>query len=1072
MINKIKQFFITGFMKEKLLFFTMKYSFILLLVTSMNVYAQQGITITGTVSDNGDPLPGVNITVKGTSTGVMTDTNGKYSITVSNTNAVLQFSYVGYVSQEFVIGDKRSINVTLIEDSHLLEEVVVVGYGTQKKVNLTGAVGVVSSEKLENRPIASSGHGLQGLIPGMNVTIADGDPTTASTFNIRGYTSINGGSPLILVDGISMDLNMINPSDIASVVVLKDAAASAIYGSRAGFGVILVETKKGENKKAVVTISTEQSWAKSIFHYNPVTDPYEFMVWRNKANVRTAGTVQFSEARLERAQRWNENPTLENAWYITSTGSLEYNGYSDYKHKLMNDFAPQQKYNLSVSKATDDASLYVSFGYLNKDGFLKLANETYQRYNILMKSDIKIKPWLLLDSKIVFNAEDSDKPHAYGVSNVAGLHSVARVNTLQPLEFPDLPYYLEPGDREKYEPYIGMGFYNGDMIPNLKQGGRTKYFRGDLYLTQGITLMPLKGLKIRGDFTFRPTFNNYSDVQSQVNLTTANLMANDMIVPNNNSVPEFIENRNTYTKNYELNTYAEYEMTQFRKHYLKAMAGFSQEWMLYQYNRARANDMMSSNLTTINLTTGAQQTGGSANHYALRGTFFRINYIYDDRYLVELNGRYDGTSRFRKDSRFGFFPSASVGWRVSEEPFMKGGSNWLDNLKIRLSYGELGNQAIGGNYYPYINSMSAGTSTYRMDGSSSLLPTIAPPSLAASTLTWEKVLSRNLGLDLTVLKQRLDVTFDVYTRDTKGMLMRVSYPDILGADAPLENGADLRTKGWDFSATWRDRIGKDWRYELTLALWDSQSEITEYYNPTGSLSTWRKGQKTGEIWGYVTEGIFQYDDEVDKHADQAVIGTDWRAGDMKYADLDGDGRITAGENTESNPGDRKIIGNSTARYSFSIYPKVSYQNWSLDVFFQGVMKQDFMPSGSSWTNFFPFVSTAYIDKSWLKNTWSEDNRDAYFFAPYNANTTNKNTIAQSRFVQNSAYIRLKTLTLSYRIPSVWTEKIGISNAQVYLAGMNLWEYTKMRKPYDPENTSATILYPLQRIFSVGFKVTL
>ena len=768
---------------------------------------QQGIQITGTVTDaDGESLPGVNVVIKGTQRGALTNADGMYSLTVPNGNVTLVFSFVGFASQEILVGDKRKIDITLSEESLQIEEVVVVGYGTQKKANLTGAVGVVSSDKLENRPIASSAQGLQGLIPSLNVTISDGDPTTNASFNIRGYTSINGGSPLILVDGMPMDINKINPSDIANVVVLKDAAASAIYGSRAGFGVILIETKKGTGKKATVNFSTEQSWAKSIFHYNPVTDPHEFMVWRNKANLRTAGTVQFSDQRLERAQKWNENPTLENAWFITSTGSLEFNGFSDYKNKLLNDFAPQQKYDVSVAKATDDASLYVSFGFLNKDGFLKIGNESFQRYNILMKSDVKIKPWLMLDSKIVFNAEDSDKPHAYGVSNVAGLHSVARVNPLQPLEFPDLPYYLEPGDREKYEPYIGMGFYNGDMLPNLKQGGRTKYFAGDLFLTQGVTLTLLKGLKIRSDFTFRPTFRNYSDVQSIVNLTTTNLRANDMIVVNNNSVPDYIEDQNTYSKDFQFNAYAEYEMTQLKKHYLKAMIGFNQEWRSYEYNRARANELMSSNLSTINLTTGAQQTGGSANHYALRGTFFRLNYIYNDKYLLEANGRYDGTSRFKKDTRFGFFPSASVGWRISQESFMKGAGSWLDNLKIRMSYGALGNQAIGSNYYPYINSMSASTSTFRMDGSSALLPTIAPPSLAASTLTWEKVISRNLGIDLTVLKNRLDITYDLYVRDTKGMLMRVTYLDILGADAPLENGADLSTKGWDLSITWRDRI--------------------------------------------------------------------------------------------------------------------------------------------------------------------------------------------------------------------------------------------------------------------------
>ena len=1062
---------------------------------------QQGIQITGTVIDiDGNTLPGASVVVKGTLQGSVTDINGGYSLQVPNENATLVFSFVGFTEQEIMVGNQRVINVTLSEGTKLIEEIVVVGYGTQKKANLTGAVSIVSSDKLDNRPMASSGHGLQGLVPNLNVTFNDGDPTTAASFNVRGYTSINGGGPLILVDGVPMDLDRINPSDIASVTVLKDAASAAIYGSRAGFGVILVETKKGKSKKAVVTFSAEQSWAKSIFHYDPVTDPYEFMIWRNKAQERVTGSPQFSQTRLDRAKAWSENPTFENAWTVNRTtnattgqitaASLDFNGYNDYKNKLLNEFAPQQKYDMSVSKATDDASFYASFGFINKDGFLKIANENYKRYNALLKADIKVSQWLNMDSRVVFSAEVSDKPHAYGVNNVAGLHSVVRVNPLQAMDFPDLPYYVEPGDHEKYSHLIGMGFYNGDMVNILRQssgGDRTNFFRGDLTFTQGVTLTPMKGLRIRGDFTFRPTFRKYSDVATSNYYTTTNLLANDMMLLNANSNPEFIRNENDLTKNYQLNAYAEYETTLAGKHYVKGMAGINQDWRLYEYNWGRGNDLMSQNLTTINLTTGTQSIGGSANHYALRGVFFRLNYIFDERYLIELNGRYDGTSRFKKDARFGFFPSASVAWRVSQESFMEGASNWLDNLKIRVSYGELGNQIIRisntENYYPYINSMSQGTSVFRMDGSGELLPTIQPPALTASTLTWEDVTTRNIGIDLLVLKQRLEFNFDLYARDTKGMLMRGRYPDILGADAPWENGANLTTKGWELSLTWRDRIGTDWNYDLTFSMWDSQTEITKFFNennsiPTGTTDVWRKGAKTGDIWGYKTLGFFQSDDEYLSHADQQtnVHNSIWYAGDIKYADLNGDNVISQGGATLENSGDWKVIGNSTARYSFGLYPKLSYKNWSIDLFFQGILKKDYMPSGGSWTNFFPYVSTAYIDKSWIKDSWTEDNRDAYFYAPYNANTwTNKNTRPQTRYLQNASYIRLKTLTLAYRIPKQWSEKIGINNAQVYAAGMNLWEFTKMRKPYDPENTSsdaATVLYPLQRIFSIGLKVSL
>lgn len=1036
---------------------------------------QQQTTITGTVSDaDGDPLPGVTVMIKGTAQGTATDTNGAYSLSVPNANATLVFSFIGFTPQEIQVGSQRVINVTLSEDTHQIEEIVVVGYGTQKKANLTGSVAMITSDKLENRPIISTGQGLQGLIPNLNVTIRDGDPTTGASFNVRGYESINGGGPLILVDGMPMDINRINPNDIASVVVLKDAAASAIYGARAAFGVVMIETKQGTKGQAKVTFSTEQSWSKQIFHYNPVTDPYVFKTLYNQANIRTNGQPTYNENSVERSRIWSENPTHENAWDVVN-GVLQFYGSNNYKNKLLNNSAPQQKYDMSISKATEDASYYVSFGYLNKDGYLKDKenNEQFHRYNILMKSDIKIKPWLHLDDKIIFNMENSNKPHSYGAGNEAGLQSVVRLNPVAILEFPDLPYYIEPGDREKYAQYIGMSAGSVlNLLPYLEQGGRTTYSRGDLYLTQGVTLLPMKGLKFRGDFTYHNYFRKYQDTAPEVKLVSTDLRVNDMFIISAFSTNDFIENQNNYQQDFFLNAYAEYEMTQFKDHSLKAMVGFNQEWGVYEYNRARANRILNPSITNIQATTGLQQTGGSAQHVALRGVFYRINYIYKDKYLAELNGRYDGTSRFPKDSRFGFFPSASVAWRISEESFMKGTQNWLDNLKFRLSYGAQGNQLLGSNYYPYIMSMAAGTSLYMMDGGATPLPYISAPGLVASTLTWETVVSRNIALDVTALKQRLDVSFDMYIRDTKDMLMTVTYPDILGATAPQENGADLRTKGWELSLTWRDRIGKDWRYDITLSLSDNQTEITKFFNPSGSLTTWREGQKVGEIWGYTTEGIFQTEAEVAAHADQSAFGVNWLPGDIKYADLNGDGRISAGENTFSDPGDRKVIGNTTARYSFGLFPKVSYKSWSLDVFFQGILKKDYMPSGTeSWVGFYP-LRAGYIDKYCLTDCWREDNRDAYFAALHNAQNNYKNTQNQSRYVQNAAFIRLKNLALSYAIPSKWTNKIGIGYSQVYLAGMNLWEYTKMRKPLDPESTDLSIRYPRQRTFSFGIKVSL
>ena len=586
---------------------------ILTLSSALVERMKQGIPISGVVSDTeGNTLPGVNVVIKGTQQGTVTDLNGGYSLSVPNEDATLVFSFLGYASQEILVGNQRSINVTLSEGARELEEVVVVGYGTQKKVNLTGAVGIVSAEKLENRPITSTGVGLQGLIPNLNITMSNGDPTTGAAFNVRGFTSINGGNPLILVDGTPMDINRINPNDIASVVVLKDAAAAAIYGARGGFGVIMIETKQGAKGKAKVTLSTEQSLAKNILHYDPVTDPYVFKTWRNKANIRATGNPTYTPHSVEKSRIWSENPTHENAWEIID-GELNFYGNNDYINRLLSKFAPQQKYDMTISKATDDASFYVSLGYLNKDGYYKNKewNDKYQRYNILMKADVKVKPWLQLDERILFNMENSDKPHSYGIDNSASIQSIVRVNPVSPLEFPDLPYYITQGDREKYEPYIGMAPGDTDtnsLLPYLKQGGRTKYSRGDLYLTQGVTLLPLKGLKIRGDYTYGDYKVKDHDSAPQVLIVNTNLKANDMLIVTTGSGNDAISDSYGHTRNHSLNVYAEYEMTQFAGHYLKAMAGFNQEWTLYETFNANAKTLLSPEIDNIGATTGAQST--------------------------------------------------------------------------------------------------------------------------------------------------------------------------------------------------------------------------------------------------------------------------------------------------------------------------------------------------------------------------------------------------------------------------------------------------------------------------------
>jgi len=1028
--------------------------------------------ISGKVTDSaGATLPGVSVIVKGTTEGIITSSDGRFSLSNVSGSATLVFSFVGMKTQEVKVGSQSSINIVLEEETIGLDEVVAVGYGTQKKANLTGSVSMVTSAKLENRPITSIGQGLQGVIPNLNITLRNGDPTTSADFNIRGFTSINGGNPLILVDGVPMDLERINPSDIASINVLKDASAAAVYGARAAFGVILVETKKGKVGKVTVQLDTEQSLAKPIFLMDVVKDPSVFVNAWNAAGLRDSPQPVYDADYVSGTKAWVDNPTDANAWKVYN-GTLRYYGYNDYQHKLITDFAPQQKYDMTVSGASEKATYYVSFGFLNKDGYLRESekNENFKRYNVLMKADFKVNDWLSLDDKIVFNSQVSNKPHFYNWD--VNINSSARQSPIARIEFPDLPYYITPGDHDTYAPYIGKGFGGTNFFPYLKNGGRETFTTNDSWFTQGITLTPVKGLKIRGDFSYNSYHRDYQDVASKVEIVSENLLSTPMITYGF-SGDDFINNQSNYNQYYVFNTYAEYTLDKYKNHYLKAMIGFNQEWGRYTFIRAQAKSLITPLITDLNATTGLQQTFGGKSHVSLRGMFYRLNYTYKDKYLFEANGRYDGTSRFPTNDRFGFFPSVSVGWRVSNENFMAGTKNWLSNLKLRASYGELGNQSIVDSnnnqvYYPYIPTMGSGQAPYMMG--SGQIPFVSPAGLVSPSLTWESVTTKNLGLDFTVLNQRLDVSADIYTRDTKNMLMKVTYPDILGVSAPDANAADLRTKGWELSVNWHDKIGQDFGYGLTLALADNQSKITKYNNPTGAIGQYYVGQELGEIWGYETVGIFQTIEAVNGAANQSALGSNWRAGDIQYADLNNDGKITPGKNTLSDPGDRKIIGNSSIRYSFGINPEFNYKNWSLNVFFQGLFR-DYLPSNDNWNAFYPY-NAGYIENYYLTETWTPENPDAYFAAAHISTNTKKNIMPQSRYVQNAAYVRLKNLTLNYNLPTQFINKAGISHAQIYFSGMNLWEFTKMHKPLDPENVyTLTQEYYLQRIFTLGLKIT-
>jgi TonB-linked SusC/RagA family outer membrane protein len=1025
-------------------------------------------TVSGKVTDSsGKALPGVSVVVEGSTIGSITDVNGNYTIANVPKNAILHFSFVGMKSLEIPVVGQTLINAVLEDETYGIDEVVAVGFGTQKKANLTGAVGVANSERLENRTITSLGQGLQGVIPGLNITYNSGDPNEAADFNIRGYESLNGGSPLILVDGVPMDVEKINPNDIKSVSVLKDASSAAIYGARAAFGVILVETRKGKTGKTNIDFSTQMTMQKAIFPgYEPVREGGTARQIMNKANMVTTGRLLIPEPVVNAAMAYQEmdNPTVDDAWmyYEGFLYPLE-NTYM--KDLAMNDFAPQQQYDFSISGASDKASYYVSLGLIDKDGFYKVGNENYKRYNALSKIEFQVNDWLSLEEKISFNSVLNDLPHNYG--DQWYYQSIAK-HFYSPSTFPDLTYYIEPGDHDKYAHLIGMHLDNRNPLPYLKKGGRDTQTTNDIWLSQGIAVTPLKGLRIKGDFSYRYFWSDEEGVSSQVDVLRGfnGFQMTDDIIYKGQSANDWIENSFTKNTYYVLNSYAEYAMEDLGDHYIKALVGFNEEYGKTHSITTRSTQLLTPTIHSLTATTGTKTNSDSKNEIMLRGLFYRLNYSYKDRYLFEANGRYDGTSRFPQKSRFGFFPSFSLGWRLSEESFMDGTNGWLDNLKIRASYGQLGNQNVG-SYYPYISTMASGTSTFLLDGGGLLTNYIAPGGLISNSLTWETVDSKNIGIDFTLLERRLDVGFDYFIRDTKNMLMKKDYPGTLGAAAPSENAADLRNTGWELAVTWYDKVGDDLSYRLNLSLSDYQTEITKYDNPTGAINSYYVGKKIGEIWGYKTVGLFQTTEELAQAANQSSLGSNWKLGDVHYADLEPDGVITTGSNTLDDTGDRIRIGNSTPRYAFGLNPNIKYKNFSFDVFFQGLLKKDWYPSTGNFVRFWPFKSMS-LEQWWIDDSWTPEHTDAYFPGMQWAYSDGKNTAAQTRYLQNAAYIRLKNVTLSYRIPVKF-----VTNAMVYLNGANLWEATGMYKTLDPEYSTDLIpRYMFQRSFTLGLKVTL
>lgn len=1028
---------------------------ILMFICSFNLIAnQQQKEVTGKVTDAiNEPLPGVTIQVKGTTIGTISDQDGNYVIPNVAVDAVLVFSFVGMKSVEVNVGNRNVINVTLEEESYELGEVIAIGYGSQRKENLTGAVSNVGSNVLENRPITNVGQGLQGEISNLNVSVSSGAPGQGTSFNIRGTTSLSGGSPLVLVNGVSMDINQINPNDIDNITVLKDGASAAIYGARAAFGVILITTKSGKTStKPSITLTTNLSTNSPTFLMDWF-DSKQIVEWMDEAYLRTTGSPYYDDIERNAILAHHSDPSQPSS-IIHPNNPNEWTNVAntDWNSILMQKAYPMHQHSLSISGGTERITYYTSLSYLYQKGIVNkdLFDERYNRYNFLTDLDYKILDWISLGARVALNISDKKFP-----PNDSWFRN----------SFPEgsLPYQVNTYATMALKDPNGNWSHIGsihNLAQMMSEGGYQSRNIADFWLTGTLRLTPIEGMSVNLDYTFNPYEQRYMHYVKQLPFYDVDGNINAYYGGSN---PSRVIRTNSSNQYYAFNVFGDYEKTIDDAHNFKIMLGFNQENANFLNVSAERRNLIVEQIPYMSLAYGEKYTDDSESHYAIRGVFGRLNYVYKNKYLFEINGRYDGSSRFPKADRFAFFPSASAGWRIDQEQFFQSITNTFDMLKVRVSYSSLGNQIVSG-YYPYIATMGTSEANYLINGAKPMQ--VTAPGLVSPTLTWETVVQKNLGIDIAILNSRLSGNFDIYRRDTKNMLTAgVTLPSVLAVAEPQENAADLRTTGWDMNISWKDNVGQV-KYGVSLILSDYKAVITKFDNPNGLFSDYYVGKDIGEIWGLVTGGIFQTDEEAQGYDATQIAARQRQAGDLWHVDLNGDGRITYGSSTLDDPGDRKIIGNSTPRYSFGFRSNVEWKGFDLQLFFQGVGKRDRWMSTQYWLNIYAAEWTPR--PTIMLDYWSPDNRDAQYPRPIRTGTGDI-TAVQTRFLQNAAYIRLKQLTLGYTIPAKITQKINMNKIHLFLSGNNLWTGTKTVKIADPE-LGGPSAYPLYKTLSIGANI--
>lgn len=1043
---------------------------------------QQDGVCKGVVKDNqGETVIGASVVVKGSTNGTITGLDGDFTLNNVKRGDVIQISYIGYVSQE-VVWQGTPLNITLKEDSQTLEEVVVVGFGSQKKANLTGSVSQVKMDDvLGERPVTNVKNALQGSMPGLMVS-GGASPGEAKSFNIRGTVSINGMNPLVLIDNVEGDIDLLNPEDIESVTVLKDAASSAIYGARAAAGVILITTKKAKKgEKFNLNYNANFGFQTSI------NSPKQASLDEYLRAYQAAGFSETYYAGNGSVSKWREYlagykenpaayPTVGDGIYIGEDGAPYYLNDKDV-YKAFQETSFMQTHNLTANGGTEKLRYRLSAGLTKEDGPLIESKDTYMRKNISSFISADITDWLTQEADFRYTVADRSEPMGSGdgiycMNHISFYPSGMMPGSVNTSVDKDLPL-ITPENQIRYN------------NPYLTDTDNTRIYLRTI-------LRPIKGLELVGEYTYDRKNWQKSYYAKKWEYTTEQLGSNNSVTSDYLFKSEDHEDYNA------LNLYGTYNFSIKEDHMFKVMAGFNQERKQNSWISVQTHDMIAPSAPSFTSATGKIIPQNSYSDYAIRGAFYRINYNYKYRYLFEANGRYDGSSKFPKDDRFGFFPSFSVGWNIAREAWMEKALDYVSDLKLRASWGQIGNQNIG-NYGYYSTMQPVGNSNYWLkDGE--FITYISTPGLVSNSFTWETVETLDIGFDASMFNSRLQVTFDWYQRTTRDMLIAgIQLPAVVGTSAPMRNAADMRTRGWEIAVNWRDQIG-DWKYNVGFNLYDYKSKITKYSNNEDKLlsQNYYEGKTLGEIWGYVSDGFYTIDDFDGpgtwqlKDGVASLDGYNPRPGDEKFVNLNdnrGTNEINSGLNTVDSPGDQKVIGNSTPRYNFGVNLGVSYKGFSLSAILQGTAKRDvwiggmsLFPFGGSAKAYYPvfYNQTDYwepmgsCDGQYTENDreyWIAKNPDASLYRLYsNMQNHGSNQRASTKYLQNGAYMRLKNITLAYTFPKALISKVSLSALKVFVSAENLATISSLPKGYDPERLSWG--YPFYRTLSFGLNVTL